>query len=238
MKALLQVGPAQFIIEGASFHLLCEDIQLTLAALVELQESTISLTLHVEALEACLADDAELLTAAGIALPRPLPGDDDGDDETSSTAGHYRALHRLRAARQTPLRHQQQPERSPTPTAASSPLARHVTPTAGQRTSEPRHGPLFIFSAESFDAAEAHLQRLHTRMLEQRLLLDEVELMALRTYGDALAWSAPARVLPLPIVQLDPYLSTSADVQSEYDAEGHRRRFSATLTGASSDLCS
>ncbi|KAL0505287.1 LOW QUALITY PROTEIN: hypothetical protein Q4I32_003644 [Leishmania shawi] len=41
--------------EGATFHLLCEDAQQTLAALVKLQECSISQTLHVSELETWLA---------------------------------------------------------------------------------------------------------------------------------------------------------------------------------------
>ncbi|KAG5479754.1 hypothetical protein LSCM4_05761 [Leishmania orientalis] len=206
------MGPARFFVEGATFHLLCNDIQQALAALVLLQECSISLTLHVGHLETSLVEGAHRLNAAGVALPKSLPGIDD-DDSFAENSPPIRSV-----------------------TASRSPRQRrtHVCPSIGQRQPAVHKGTLFIFSAASFDTAEAKVQRLHARLLEQRLLLDDIELQALCDGGNGRSTSdTSARVLPLPIVELDTYLSTSANVMTEYDAEWHRRRFSTTVVGVS-----
>ncbi|KAK7200179.1 hypothetical protein NESM_000068800 [Novymonas esmeraldas] len=215
MKALLQVGPAQLFVEGASFHLLCRDIQQSLETFVELRESDMSLELHVEALEMCLVTDAQRLRAAGVAVPKSLPDDDDDEDDGDATvAGCWSPAPRNTAARGT-----------------HHPVPRHVCPNDGQpRRPASRAGPLFVFSADSFDAAEALVQRLHARLLEQRLLLDDLELTALCSGGGGGAVPPTSRVVPLPLVRLDTYLSTPAAVLlPEYDIAGNRRRPSTTV---------
>ncbi|CAG9573317.1 hypothetical protein LMJF_21_0450 [Leishmania major strain Friedlin] len=222
MKAILQVGPAQFFIEGATFHLLCVDIRQTLAAIVKLQECSISLKLHVNKLETRLAEDARRLRAAGVALP----GDDDDDDDPilgSSLLSRVGAASRSSWQRRAYIK-------------STAPMPRYVCPTTGQRQPVLHRRPLFIFSAASFDAAEAVVQRLQARLLEQHLLLDEIELQALCSGGDGCSVSdAPTRVLPLPIMELDTYLSTSANVMPAYDVEGNRRRCFMTVVGASAN---
>ncbi|KAG5506049.1 hypothetical protein GH5_05730 [Leishmania sp. Ghana 2012 LV757] len=211
MKAILQVGPARFFVEGATFHLLCNDIQQALAALVLLQECSISLTLHVGHLETSLVEGVHRLNAAGVALPKSLPGID--DDSFAENSPPIRSV-----------------------TASRSPRQRrtHVCPSIGQRQPAVHKGTFFIFSAASFDTAEAMVQRLHARLLEQRLLLDDIELQALCDGGNGRSTSdTSARVLPLPIVELDTYLSTSANVMTEYGAEGHPWRCSTTVVGVS-----
>ncbi|CBZ26793.1 hypothetical protein, unknown function [Leishmania mexicana MHOM/GT/2001/U1103] len=224
MKTILQVGPAQFVIEGATFLLLCVDIRQTLAAIVKLQECSISLKLHVDELETRLAEDARRLRAAGVALPEALPGDDDDGDDT--TAGGS-LLSRVGAASRSSWQRRAY-------IRSAAPMPRYVCPTTGQRHPVFHRGPLFIFSEASFDAAEAVVQRLQARLLEQRLLLDEMDLQALCSGGDdSMVSDAPTRVLPLPIMELDTYLSTSANVMPAYDAEGNRRRCSTTVVGTS-----
>lgn len=200
MKAVLQVGPAQFMVEGATFHLLCADIAQTLRAIVALDENEISLTLHTDALERCLADDAQRLAAVGLTPPRTLAPVDADVSTPSATS----------------------PSRSP-----SAELPRHRRPLPVRCVHEPPN----IFSPDSFDAAEAVVQELQARVQEQCLLLAKHDVQA-RTGADADASSsAPRRVVPLPLLRLETYLSTSADVQPEYTAEGRRRRSSLTVLG-------
>ncbi|KPA78163.1 hypothetical protein ABB37_06336 [Leptomonas pyrrhocoris] len=219
MKAVLQVGPAQFIVDGATFHLLCEDITQTLKALLTLNESDVSLTLHLDALERCLADDAQRLVEAGVPLPRRLPHEGD-DVDLSVDAG------------------------APPP----SPPPRRLSVSRGVRE------PINVFSSDSFDAAEALLQELQARLLEQRLLLEKCitagtvapnverhESSVRDSSGEVVkdgvrsgTTALPRRVVPLPLLRIDTYLSSSVDVLPDYDAQGHRRRSSLTVLGTSS----
>ncbi|CAJ1023971.1 hypothetical protein, conserved [Leishmania lindenbergi] len=76
------------------------------------------------------------------------------------------------------------------------------------------------WSAASLDAAEAVVQRLQ----------------ALCGGGDDRQVSGVStRVLPLPIVEANTYLSTPTSVMPDYDAAGHRRRCSATVVGVSAN---
>lgn len=216
MKAVLQVGPAQFIVDGATFHLLCSDIQQTLQSFMPLSESEIFLTLHIDALERCLADDAQRLASAGVPPPR--------------------ALHDLESIKS--IDSTQQMDRRANTRGAMQQQRRRLSVS---RVCE----PINVFSVDSFDAAEAVVQELHARVLEQRLLLEkcveqgtiapEVEenvtagkrsgsRVGGSVNGAAVSSSPPRRALPLPLLRLDTYLSTSADVLPEYDAQGRRRR--------------
>lgn len=217
MKAVLQVGPAQFIVDGATFHLLCSDIQQTLQSLMPLSESEIFLTLHIDALERCLADDAQRLASAGVPPPR--------------------ALHDLESIKSIDST-QQMDRRANTRGAMQQQQRRRLSVS---RVCE----PINVFSVDSFDAAEAVVQELHARVLEQRLLLEkcveqgtiapkvEESVTAGKRSGSrvggsvngaAVSSSPPRRALPLPLLRLNTYLSTSADVLPEYDAQGRRRR--------------
>ncbi|KAG5479369.1 hypothetical protein LSCM1_04629 [Leishmania martiniquensis] len=221
MKAILQVGPAQLVVEGPAFHLLCEDIQQTLAGLVALQASSITLTLHVGHLETCLAEDARRLNAAVMALPKYHLGNGDGGNPF---AGNSLPIRPVTVPPPQWRRHAYM--------RAASPPPHHLCPSTIERRPVVHKGPFFIFSAASFDRAEAVVQQLHACLLEQRLLLDDMELHAMCDGGDGLSASDTSpRVLPLPIIELDTYLSTSANVMAEYDAEGHRRRSSTTVVG-------
>lgn len=191
MKAILQIGPAQFVVEGATFHLLCEDIVQSLHSIIPIAEADVALTLHTDALERCLADDAQRLTSAGVPHPRAIHESDDVAAALSSVFP---------------------------PSASASGV------DAPRRLSTQRvRDPLNVFSADSFDAAEAMVQELQTCVLEQRRLL---EMHALSS-----PCGAPHRVVPLPLLRLDTYLSTSADVLPEYNAAGQRRRSSLTVVG-------
>jgi hypothetical protein len=220
MKAILQVGPAQFVVDGATFHLLCRDIQQTLHSLMNVRESDIALTLHVDALERCLAHDAQRLTAAGVPIPRGLRDDDDvargNGDAGAKEEGRLATAHDI--ARDT-----EEGER--------------VFPTH-RRGISTAHPPLNIFSVGSFDVAEAVVQELQTRVLELRLFLE-------RCVDDGTVPPLPPpdvktvlpvfphRGIPLPLLRLNTYLSTTADVLPDYDVQGHRRRGSLTVTGTS-----
>ncbi|GET88280.1 hypothetical protein, unknown function [Leishmania tarentolae] len=225
MKAILQMGPAQFIIEGATFHLLCENIQQTLVAMRRLQECNMILKLHVERLEARLVEDAHRLRAAGVALPKALPNDggDDDDDSTVESSLPFRVGDAWRSAWQRRVY-----------VNPAAPMQHYECSTTGQQQPVVHRRPLFIFSAASFDVAETVVQRLHARLLEQRLLLDEIELQALCSGSDDCSASdASTRVLPLPVMELDTYSCTSTNVMPEYGAARNHRRSPTPRVGTS-----
>ncbi|KPI89551.1 hypothetical protein ABL78_1319 [Leptomonas seymouri] len=211
MKAVLQVGPAQFVVDGATFHLLCEDIIQTLKSLMTIDESDISLTLNTDALERCFADDAQRLAAAGVPLPRSLAG-----------------------ANEEIVRSDEKHMQSPPPRRLCMSCA------------VPK--PMNIFSSDSFDAAEAVVQEMLARVLDQRLQLEkcvqgtasrEVELQELgrggSSGGSRCAALLPQRAVPLPLLRLGTYLSTSVNMLPDYDAQGRRRCNSSSVIGTSSN---